>query len=157
MGLVGGLLIQLASIIDGCDGEIARLKQMSSARGAWLDTVLDRYADLAAALAITFAYSVAHPGPLPAIVGTVAAFGFIMASYVTKEFAIRHQQPYPNDVLNRLKRRDLRLLLICLGAIAGRPFTALVLAGALSHVCVIGILIKGWLLSGRKALSEPRP
>ncbi|MEE9293895.1 MAG: NTP transferase domain-containing protein [Phycisphaerae bacterium] len=146
-GLVGGSLIQLASIIDGCDGEIARLKHLSSARGAWLDTVLDRYADLAAALAITFAYSVAHPGPLPAIVGTVAAFGFILASYVTKEYAIRHERPYPNDVLNRLKRRDLRLLLICVGAVVGRPFEALLIAGALSHVCVIGILIKGWVLS----------
>jgi CDP-L-myo-inositol myo-inositolphosphotransferase len=147
-GLVGGLLVQLASIIDGCDGEIARLKHLSSARGAWLDTVLDRYADLAAALAITFAYSVAHPGPLPAIVGTVAAFGFILASYVTKEFAIRHERPYPNDILNRLKRRDLRLLLICLGAVAGRPFEALLLTGAISHACVIGILIKGWRVSG---------
>ncbi len=144
-GIVGGLLVQLASIIDGCDGEIARLKHLSSARGAWLDTILDRYADLGVALAITFAYSVAHPGPLPAIVGTVAAFGFILASYVTKEFAIRHERPYPNDILNRLKRRDLRLLLICLGALAGRPFEALVLAGALSHACVIGILIKGWV------------
>ena len=147
-GLVGGLLVQLASIIDGCDGEIARLKHLSSARGAWLDTVLDRYADLAVALAITFAYSVAHPGPLPAIVGTVAAVGFILASYVTKEFAIRHERPYPNDILNRLKRRDLRLLLICLGAVAGRPFEALLLTGAISHACVIGILIKGWRVSG---------
>ena len=147
-GFVGGLLVQSASIIDGCDGEIARLKHMSSARGAWLDTVLDRYADLAVALAITFAYSLAHPGPLPAFVGTVAAFGFILASYVTKEFSIRHERPYPNDILNRLKRRDMRLLLICLGAVAGRPFEALLLTGAISHACVIGILFRGWRMSG---------
>ncbi len=147
-GFVGGLLVQSASIIDGCDGEIARLKHMSSARGAWLDTVLDRYADLAVALAITFAYSLAHPGPLPAFVGTVAAFGFILASYVTKEFSIRHERPYPNDILNRLKRRDMRLLLICLGAVAGRPFEALLLTGAISHACVIGILFRGWCMSG---------
>ena len=75
---------------------------------------MDRYADLAAALAITFAYSLAHRGPLRAIVGTVAACGFILANYVTKEFAIRHERTYPNDILNRLKRRDLRLLLTCL-------------------------------------------
>lgn len=143
-GLVGGLLVQLASVIDGCDGEIARLKHLSSARGAWLDTVLDRYADMAVALAVTYAFATAHPGPLAWIVGFLAAFGFILASYVTKEFAIRHDRPYPNDVLNRLKRRDLRILLICLGALVGRPFEALLLAGAVSHVCVIGILIKGW-------------
>ena len=145
VGLVGGLLVQLAFIIDGCDGEIARLKHMSSARGAWLDTVLDRYADMAVALAVTYAFTAAHTGPLPWI---LAAFGFIVASYVTKEFAIRHDRPYPNDILNRLKRRDLRILLICLGAVVGRPFEALALAGLLSHVCVLGVLIKGWARSG---------
>ena len=148
VGLVGGLLVQLASIIDGCDGEIARLKHMSSARGAWLDTVLDRYADMAVALAVTYAFATAHAGPLTWIVGFLAAFGFILASYVTKEFAIRTRRPYPNDILNRLKRRDLRILLISLGTVVGRPFEALVLAGLLSHVCVVGILIKGWKRGG---------
>ncbi len=147
-GLVGGLLVQLASIIDGCDGEIARLKHMSSARGAWLDTVLDRYGDVAIALGVTYAFATAHPGPLAWILGFLTACGFILASYVTKEFAIRHGRPYPNDLLNRLKRRDLRLLLICLGALVGRPFEALLLAGAVSHGCVIGVLIKGWRVSG---------
>ena len=147
-GLVGGLLVQLASVIDGCDGEIARLKHMSSARGAWLDTLLDRYADVAVALGVTYAFAAAHPGPLVWILGFLTACGFILASYVTKEFAIRHERPYPNDILNRLKRRDLRLLLICLGAAVGRPFEGLVLAGAASHACVIGILFKGWCMTG---------
>ena len=44
--IIGGVIIQLTSILDGCDGEIARLKVRSSAQGAWLDTILDRYADL---------------------------------------------------------------------------------------------------------------
>ena len=143
-GVAGGLLIQAGSVIDGCDGEVARLKQLSSPRGAWLDTVLDRYADMAVALAITFAFAAAHPGPLAWIVGFLASFGFILASYVTKEFRIRTGQPYPNDILNRLKRRDLRILIICLGAVVGRPFEALAIAGALTHLCVIGILIRGW-------------
>lgn len=145
-GLVGGSLVQLASIIDGCDGEIARLKHLSSARGVWLDTILDRYADVAIALGVTYAFATAHAGPLAWILGFLAACGFILASYVTKEFAIRHERPYPNDILNRLKRRDLRLLLICLGAVADQPFEALLLAGAVSHVCVIGVLIKGWVI-----------
>lgn len=143
-GLVGGLLVQLASITDGCDGEIARLKHLHSPRGAWLDTILDRYADTAVALAITYAFAAVHPGTLAWMIGILAASGFILASYVGKEFAIRYHRPYPNDVLNHLKRRDLRLLLICLGAVVGRPFEALALAGAVSHACVIGILIKGW-------------
>ena len=143
-GLIGGLLVQAASIIDGCDGEIARLKHLSSPRGAWLDTVLDRYGDMAIALAVTFAYASAHPGPLPWIIGFLAAFGFIMASYVTKEYGIRTGEPYPNDIFNRLKRRDLRIFIICIGAVVGRPFEALTIAGTLTHLCVIGVIVRGW-------------
>ncbi len=147
-GILGGLLVQAASVIDGCDGEVARLKHLSSPRGAWLDTVLDRYADMAVTLAVTFAYAAVHPGPFPWIIGFLAAFGFILASYVTKEFGIRTGEPYPNDVLNRLKRRDLRVFIICLGAVVDRPFEALMIAGALTHLCVIGVLMRGWKRSG---------
>ena len=41
----GGILVQLASILDGCDGEIARLKKMSSPFGNFFDALLDRYTD----------------------------------------------------------------------------------------------------------------
>lgn len=39
--VVGASLMQLSSIIDGCDGEVARLKFMFSKIGGWLDTVAD--------------------------------------------------------------------------------------------------------------------
>lgn len=39
--VVGALIIQLHSIIDGCDGEVAKLKGTSSRLGAWLDTIGD--------------------------------------------------------------------------------------------------------------------
>ena len=41
---LGGLVAQFASVIDGCDGEIARLKFLKSDFGRWFDAVLDRYA-----------------------------------------------------------------------------------------------------------------
>ncbi len=39
--LIGGLLFNLASILDGCDGEMARLTFSSTRRGEWLDTLAD--------------------------------------------------------------------------------------------------------------------
>jgi CDP-L-myo-inositol myo-inositolphosphotransferase len=38
---VGGLLFQFASIIDGCDGEVAKLKFLGSNLGEWVDTIAD--------------------------------------------------------------------------------------------------------------------
>lgn len=40
-GLIGGTLFHVASVLDGCDGEIARLKFKSSKFGFWLDTASD--------------------------------------------------------------------------------------------------------------------
>ena len=39
--LLGALLCLWASILDGCDGEVARLKLQESAFGCWLETVCD--------------------------------------------------------------------------------------------------------------------
>ena len=37
--------VMLASLLDGCDGEVARLKRVASPVGTFVDAVLDRYAD----------------------------------------------------------------------------------------------------------------
>jgi phosphatidylglycerophosphate synthase len=39
--VVGVSLLQFNSILDGCDGEMARIKGLSSKLGAWMDTVAD--------------------------------------------------------------------------------------------------------------------
>jgi len=145
--VLGGLLVQFSSIADGCDGEIARLKHIGSRRGAWLDTMLDRYGDLAVTLAIVWRAAQRYVCPYVWPAGLVAAAGFILASYVTKEFALRMGWSYPDDVLNRLKRRDLRLLALAAGAVLGFPYVAVLLAGALSHMCIAGILARGWMLA----------
>jgi phosphatidylglycerophosphate synthase len=39
--VAGALLMHVASVLDGCDGEVARLKYQTSRLGGWLDTVYD--------------------------------------------------------------------------------------------------------------------
>jgi len=39
--LVGAILSWLSSVLDGCDGEVARLKLQESAFGCWLETICD--------------------------------------------------------------------------------------------------------------------
>ena len=38
----GGLFLQLSTIFDRCDGEVARIKLMESRRGQWIDTIFDQ-------------------------------------------------------------------------------------------------------------------
>jgi CDP-L-myo-inositol myo-inositolphosphotransferase len=147
--VVGGLLIQLASILDGCDGEIARIKYLQSSRGAWLDTMLDRYADLAIGIAVTYAAAQYYSAPWIWPAGLVAIMSFLLASYVTKEYELRFGKPYPNNHFNRLKRRDLRVLVIAVGALLGQPFPALIIIGALTHLVVLWIMIDAWRRMGQ--------
>jgi len=48
------MLAQISSIIDGCDGEIARLKFQTSEFGGWYDAILDRYADAFLLFSLTY-------------------------------------------------------------------------------------------------------
>jgi hypothetical protein len=50
--LIGFLLAQLQSILDGCDGELARVRFQQTAIGEWLDTIVDDFLNLALVLAI---------------------------------------------------------------------------------------------------------
>ena len=53
IALIGaGFLIQLSFTLDCCDGELARLRGISSPFGAWLDGLLDRIAELVLCLAL---------------------------------------------------------------------------------------------------------
>ena len=143
-GVLGGVLMQAGSVVDGSDGEVARLKGSATPRGAWMDTMLDRYADLAMTFAIVAAYARHFPGSFPWITGMVAATGFILVGYVTKEFALRHRSEFSHNFLNRVKHRDLRVLVISAGAVVGFAFEALLVVGVLSHAVVAGIMVLGW-------------
>jgi len=147
---VGALLVLTAAVADGVDNALAKLTYRQTARGDWLDTVLDRYADMAVVLAVTVAEAsvVSGAGLRIWLGGSLALTGFLFASYVTKEYALRHGREYPNDVLNRLRRRDLRLFGIGCGALLGVAFEAMVLLGLVAHLCAAGMLLRAWRRQG---------
>ncbi|MFC2164542.1 CDP-alcohol phosphatidyltransferase family protein [Acidobacteriota bacterium] len=49
----GGIVFQLASIMDGIDGEIARAKFLTSRAGEWMDTICDELTNVAFILGLT--------------------------------------------------------------------------------------------------------
>lgn len=80
----GALLVFVAGIIDGCDGEIARLKLQSSPIGAWLDTIVDEITSVAYFIAIGYHTYALHPEPYVAgslAIGTVLYVAGIYGIY----------------------------------------------------------------------------
>ena len=55
--LLGAILFQVSSILDGCDGEVAVLTFRESKYGSWLDTITDNLTYLAFFSAVVWAYA----------------------------------------------------------------------------------------------------
>jgi CDP-L-myo-inositol myo-inositolphosphotransferase len=155
--LIAGVLIQAASVIDGSDGEIARLKFRASPFGGWFDSVLDRYADLAIVAGITYGFWSVSPTPATWIAGLFAAVGFTMYSYSRKEYQVSHGEPLPERFPFVLipASRDVRIFIVFLGALAGLAFPAMLLAGGLSHLAVVTRLFAGRPRKQRRTRVDP--
>ncbi|MBV8631884.1 MAG: flippase-like domain-containing protein [Silvibacterium sp.] len=96
--LAGAVLSVFASILDGCDGEVARLKLMESDFGCWLETVCDwlYYVFVFAGMTIGLARTL---GARAAIVwGGLLLFGAVMSFLVTglgrRKYASRRPEQY---------------------------------------------------------------
>jgi hypothetical protein len=50
--LMGFLLAQAQSVLDGCDGELARVRFQQTGVGEWLDTIVDDFLNVAIVLAV---------------------------------------------------------------------------------------------------------
>jgi CDP-L-myo-inositol myo-inositolphosphotransferase len=135
-GLVGAVLATLSSILDGVDGEIARLQVRTSPGGALLDGVLDRLAD-AAILAGLGAWALAGGADPAGTVGlAVAATTGSMLSMATKDrIAALGIPPAPERWIGFLMGgRDARLLEISICAAIGRPALGLAIVTATSFL-----------------------
>lgn len=136
LNIIGGVLVQLSSIVDGIDGSLARLKGMSSKFGGFLDSMLDRYADILIILGLTV-WSLSHetyPGIW--LAGFLAITGTIFISY-TRARVSSNQRDLFDKGFKSLASRDIRLFLIMLGAIIGQAYFTLIIIAVLTNLIVL--------------------
>ncbi|MFC2069473.1 CDP-alcohol phosphatidyltransferase family protein [Chloroflexota bacterium] len=138
--IIAGLLVQLSSIVDGIDGSLARLRGMTSEFGGFLDSVLDRYADIFIVLGLTI-WSLFHE-PYPGIwlAGMLAITGIICISYTRARISPNYRHLFDKG-LKSLASRDIRLFLIMLGAVIGQAYFCLIVIAVLTNIVVFYRLI----------------
>lgn len=73
--LLGGVLFQIVSIIDGCDGEVAKLAFKSSRFGQWIDSISDNGSLLCFFVGLLFAHFRLHGPEHTAILSSLLAVG----------------------------------------------------------------------------------
>lgn len=166
--ITGALLIQLSSILDGCDGEIARLKLLQSSSGDFVDAVLDRYADCFIFSGI-FYYLLTKIGnqeilgiywsPLIIIIISVLAIsGNLMVSYTSAKSVVNFGYRYKGRWIAAGRGRDLRLFLLFIGGIMTyfHPifvFFALFIIAIQTNTIVIWRTLLSWNYFQRKTHS----
>ena len=138
--LLGGLMAQFASIVDGCDGEVARLKYQCSAYGGWFDAVLDRYADAFLLFGLTWHAYTDKIDSFILLIGFMAIIGSFMLSYT----ADKHDSLMRDRIIHGKglrMGRDIRVFLIFLGAVFNQAYLTLVVIAVVMNIATIRRLI----------------
>jgi choline kinase/phosphatidylglycerophosphate synthase len=130
---LGAVLAQVASIVDGCDGEVARLTFRESSFGGWFDAVLDRYADAFLLFGLTWHVFNAGGAPSVLIVGFLAIIGSFMNSYTADKYDGIMKARFERGKGIRIGH-DVRVLMISVGALCNLPFLTLSLIAVLMNL-----------------------
>jgi CDP-L-myo-inositol myo-inositolphosphotransferase len=131
--IIGGIIAQIASVIDGCDGEIARLKFKASEFGGWFDAVLDRYGDAFLLFGLTYHVYWIDGRFLYIIIGFLAIIGTFMNSYTADKYdGLMQKKLKPGMHYFRIGR-DVRTFIIFLGALVNQPLLILILIAFITN------------------------
>lgn len=138
--IIGGLLAQLSSILDGVDGEIARLKYLGSKYGELFDSILDRYADYLMVTGMAYGWYLTSENTVLVLLVTAAALTGLPMSMLFKEkyktITGKTFLPEINDGKLRYlpANRDGRLFIIMLGGIFNLIPVTLLLLAVITHL-----------------------
>ena len=124
---VGGILVLLTSFFDMLDGAVARARGMETSFGAFLDSVLDRYADAGILLAITWNMYVT--GNVSGVVlSLLSLVGTFLISYTRAR-----AEGLGVSCTHGLMERPERILFLATGGITGFMIPVLWVMTVLTH------------------------
>jgi phosphatidylglycerophosphate synthase len=107
--VLGVLLLWFCCILDGCDGEVARLKLMCSRSGGDYDLAADHVSHLAVFVAIPLAVRAADPGASILLPGALIVTGAAASAFSVWWLILRRPQEHPGPIqifVERVASRD---------------------------------------------------
>lgn len=136
---LGAVLVQLGSILDGVDGEIARALNKQSRGGALFDTMLDRLADIAVIVGLSIAALLEGVSTvLVATLSLLAMSGDLLVTYVhCVGEKISGKHPVLVGRVPGIASRDVRLFLVFLFGLVNKPLWALASIAVLGYLYVL--------------------
>lgn len=136
--ILGGILAQLSSILDGVDGDLAFLTNKISTFGGFLDSVLDRYGDfLILGGMLYYTFTAKEFCTLNVLVGIAAIIGSLMVSYSRTRAESDLDLTFKEGFAGYAANRDVRLFIIMLGGILNQVFITLLILAVLTNLTVL--------------------
>jgi CDP-diacylglycerol--glycerol-3-phosphate 3-phosphatidyltransferase len=136
--LEAGLIIIFAGIFDILDGRVARITNSVTKFGAFFDSVLDRYSDIAIFLGLMINYSRGQRLTYMILSGVVL-MGAVMTSYTRA----RAESLIPLCKVGFMERPE-RLVLLIIGALSNRMAPVLWIMAFFSNLTVIHRIAYTW-------------
>ena len=132
-------MAQLSSIIDGVDGEVARLKFQKSNYGGLFDSVLDRYADFFIVIGMACAWYSATNSTTALLVSAAALAGMPMSMLFKEKYHSLTGKPFLPELHDGVFRylpanRDGRLFIVMLGGIFNLLPATLIILAVVAHL-----------------------
>jgi len=72
--VIGALFMHIATVLDRCDGEVARVKLMETKKGQWVDTVSDQATVLSFLIGVPVGYYFISNNPIALVLGGINVF-----------------------------------------------------------------------------------
>jgi phosphatidylglycerophosphate synthase len=158
--VLGALIFIFATVLDGCDGEVARLSLRTSELGRRLDLIGDNIVNGAVFLAIGYASFRAEPTSLfltavgAALVGLclATAAGFWYSAWLTRS----GRQEAVRDTYESVASRDFAYLILVLAALGKLSWFvwAAALGSNLFALLLVALRLREWPPE-RRTLSSP--
>jgi CDP-diacylglycerol---glycerol-3-phosphate 3-phosphatidyltransferase len=134
----GAMIIFFAGFLDMLDGQVARRQNRVTAFGAFYDSTLDRYADMALYMGLLVYYSVSGRTPY-VVLAAVATAGSVMVSYARA----RAESLIPLCKVGFMERPE-RLVLLIIGGMFNRMGPVLWVIAVISTITVIHRIVFTW-------------
>lgn len=134
----GGLLAQCASVLDGVDGELARVRYQDSAFGGLYDALLDRIGEAAIIGGMTVYAWLMGAGVWIVALGFAALAGNSLSMLVKEKYGTQFRRPWAVEREGRwrwlLLGRDGRLFLTLIAGVTGHVELVLAYLALGTHV-----------------------
>jgi CDP-L-myo-inositol myo-inositolphosphotransferase len=134
----GGMIAQFSAVLDGVDGEIARIRYQDSPFGGVYDALLDRIADAALIGGMTFYAWLMGAGHSAVALGFGAVAGSSLSMLVKEKYGTQFRQPWISEREGRwrwlLLGRDGRLFLSLVAGLTGYVEAVLAYLAVGTHV-----------------------